>query len=135
VRESTGQQGNFFSPMGEREEAPKRSGLGPASSPANVGLGSGIVSGVYGLGCTSLSEREREREREREKMRGRVLWMMRERDLIWCFSSYLSWCMANFDWQAQKTSLHRLEVIYFFFCFFGGVGNCRDFSKSSPQTS
>jgi hypothetical protein len=48
----------------ERERKHWR-GLGCALgfSPRNFGLGSGFVSGVYGLGCTSPLERERERKR------------------------------------------------------------------------
>jgi hypothetical protein len=59
------------------------------SSPANFGLGSGVVSNVYGLGCTTPPEREREGEGKNEE------WGFvddERRDLIWCFGSYLSWC-------------------------------------------
>ena len=63
MRESTGQQGNFFSPVIERERE-HQGGLGwaSASSPTNFGLS----SGVYRLECTSLPEIERKGEGKNE---------------------------------------------------------------------
>jgi hypothetical protein len=57
VRESTRQQGIFFSTTGERGSTREVWVWAPACSPANFRLG----SGVYGLGCTC---RQREGKNE-----------------------------------------------------------------------